>query len=55
VPVRWAGLDAAGDTREPIDRQTSCEAGIAAFEQGSSGRPTGAAVVSRTAALLVAD
>ena len=32
VLVRWAGLDAAGDTWEPLDNLTNCEAAITAFE-----------------------
>ena len=52
VLVRWTGLDAAGDTCEPLDNLTSCEDAIAAFEQ-ATGRslprpapppPTGTAV-----------
>ena len=36
VLVRWAGLDAAGDTWEPLDNLTNCEAAIAAaFERGT--------------------
>ena len=33
VLVRWTGLDAAGDTWEPLDNLTNCEDAIAAFEQ----------------------
>ena len=33
--VRWTGLDAAGDTWEPLDNLTNCEAAIAAFEQAT--------------------
>ena len=36
--VRWTGLDTAGDTWEPLDNLTNCEAAIAAFEQ-ATGRP----------------
>ena len=36
VLVRWTGLDAAGDTWEPLDNLTNCEAAIAAFEQATS-------------------
>ena len=52
VLVRWTGLDAAGDTWEPLDNLTNCEDAIAAFEQ-ATGRslprpapppPTGTAV-----------
>ena len=52
VLVRWTGFDAAGDTWEPLDNLTNCEAAIAAFEQ-ATGRslprpapppPTGTAV-----------
>ena len=52
VLVRWIGLDAAGDTWEPLDNLTNCEDAIAAFEQ-ATGRslprpapppPTGTAV-----------
>jgi len=35
VLVRWAGLDAAGDTWEPLDNLTNCEEAIAAFEQAT--------------------
>jgi hypothetical protein len=35
VLVRWAGLDAAGDTWEPLDNLTNCEAAIAAFERAT--------------------
>ena len=35
VLVRWTGLDAAGDTWEPLDNLTNCEAAIAAFEQAT--------------------
>ena len=35
VLVRWFGLDAAGDTWEPLDNLTDCEAAIAAFEQAA--------------------
>ena len=35
VLVRWAGLDAAGDTWEPLDNLTNCEAAITAFEQAT--------------------
>ena len=35
VLVRWTGLDAAGDTREPLDNLTNCEAAIAAFERAT--------------------
>ena len=31
--VRWTGLDAAGDTWEPLDNLTNCDDAIAAFEQ----------------------
>ena len=52
VLVSWTGLDAAGDTREPLDNLTNCEDAIAAFVQ-ATGRslprpepppPTGTAV-----------
>ena len=33
--VRWAGLDAAGDTWEPLDNLTNCEAASAAFERAT--------------------
>ena len=33
--VRWTGLDAAGDTWEPLDNLTNCEAAITAFEQAT--------------------
>ena len=33
--VRWTGLDTAGDTWEPLDNLTNCEAAIAAFEQAT--------------------
>ena len=32
ILVRWAGLDAAGDTWEPLDNLINCEAAIAANE-----------------------
>ena len=35
VLVHWTGLDAAGDTWEPLDNLTNCEAAIAAFEQAT--------------------
>jgi hypothetical protein len=35
VLVRWTGLDAAGDTWEPLDNLTNCEAAIAAFERAT--------------------
>jgi hypothetical protein len=35
VLVRWAGRDASGDTREPLDRLTNCEEAIAAFERAT--------------------
>ena len=35
VLVRWTGLDAAGDTWEPLDNLTNCEGAIAAFEQAN--------------------
>ena len=35
VLVRWTGLDAAGDTWEPLDNLTNCEDAIAAFEQAN--------------------
>ena len=35
VLVRWTGLDAAGDTWEPLDNLTNCEDAIAAFEQAT--------------------
>ncbi len=31
--VRWTGLDAAGDTWEPLDNLTNCEAAITAYDQ----------------------
>jgi hypothetical protein len=31
--VRWAGRDASGDTWEPLERLTNCEAALIAFEQ----------------------
>ena len=37
--VCWTGLDAAGDTWEPLDKLTKCKAAIAAFASGSR-RPT---------------
>ena len=36
VLVRWTGLDAAGDTWEPLDNLTNCEDAIAAFEQATN-------------------
>ena len=36
VLERWTGLDAAGDTWEPLDNLTNCSAAIAAFEASSS-------------------
>jgi hypothetical protein len=35
VLVRWAGRDASGDTREPLDRRANCEEAIAAFERAT--------------------
>ena len=35
VLVRWAGLDASGDTWEPLDNLTNCEDAIAAFERAT--------------------
>jgi hypothetical protein len=35
VLVLWAGRDASGDTWEPLERQTNCEAALIAFEQAS--------------------
>ena len=35
VLVRWAGLEAAGDTWELLDNLTNCEAAITAFEQAT--------------------
>ena len=32
VLIRWAGLDASGDTWEPLDHLTNCEEAIQAFE-----------------------
>ena len=36
VLVRWTGLDAAGDTWEPLDNLTNCEDAVAAFEQATA-------------------
>ncbi len=33
VLVRWTGLDASGDTWEPLEKLTNCEDAIRAFEQ----------------------
>ncbi len=33
VLVRWTGLDASGDTWEPLENLTNCEDAIRAFEQ----------------------
>ena len=33
VLIRWAGLDASGDTWEPLENLTNCEEAIQAFEQ----------------------
>ena len=35
VLVRWTGVDAAGDTWEPLDNLTNCEAAIAVFERAT--------------------
>jgi hypothetical protein len=35
VLVRWAGRDASGDTWEPLERLTNCEAALIAFEQAT--------------------
>ena len=35
VLVRWAGLDASGDTWEQLDNLTNCEDAIAAFERAT--------------------
>ena len=35
VPVRWAGRDASGDTWEPLEPPTNCEAALIAFEQAT--------------------
>ena len=35
VLVRWTGLEAAGDTWEPLDNLINCEAAIAAFERAT--------------------
>ena len=35
MPVRWTGLDAAGDAWEPLDNLTNCQAAIAAVEQAT--------------------
>ena len=38
VLVRWTGLEAAGDTWEPLDTLTNCDAAIAAFEHATGRR-----------------
>ena len=48
--MRWTGLDAAGDTWEPLDNLTSCEAAIAAFEQPAHSTPGRAAAAARRGA-----
>jgi hypothetical protein len=35
VLVRWAGRDASGDTRESLERPTTCEAAIVDFQQAT--------------------
>ena len=35
VLVRWIGLDAAGDTWQPLDNLTNCKDAIAAFDQAT--------------------
>ena len=42
VLVRWTGLDASGDTWEPLDSLKDCEAAVAVFERATgriSSRP----------------
>ena len=46
VLVRWTGLDAAGDTCEPLDNLTNCEDAIAASEQAVAPSPPCAATAN---------